>query len=151
MRSAVGIASLAGAVAVAAAVTVGLNAQGASASAALTGAVSSQAERKMEGVLVNARREGANVTVTVVSDAQGRYSFPRTHLEAGKYAITIRATGYDLGAPASADVASGRTATLDLTLQPAKDPALHRTSLEWAMSFPGTPEQKERLVYQSMS
>src|SRR5688572_5649944 len=71
---------------------------------ALTGVVSSQAEGNMEGVLVNARREGAIFTVTVVSDAQGRYSFPRTHLDPGKYNITIRGTGYDLTAPASADV-----------------------------------------------
>ena len=32
----------------------------------------------MEGVVVNARRDGANFTVSVVSDAQGKYSFPRT-------------------------------------------------------------------------
>ena len=37
----------------------------------------------MEGVVVTARRDGANVDVSVVSDAQGMYSFPRTHLEPG--------------------------------------------------------------------
>ena len=74
---------------------------------ALSGAVTSAEEGKMEGVLVNARKEGAIFTVTVVSDAQGRYSFPRTHLEPGKYNITIRAAGYDLTAPASGDVPAG--------------------------------------------
>ena len=54
-----------------------LAAQGA---AALSGVVSSQEEGKMEGVLVNARPEGGNFTVSVVSDKDGRYSFPRTHL-----------------------------------------------------------------------
>ena len=39
---------------------------------ALTGLVSSQEEGPMEGVLVSAKRTGSNVTITVVSDAQGR-------------------------------------------------------------------------------
>ena len=65
----------------------------------------------MEGVVVNARRDGANFTVSVVSDAQGQYSFPRTHLEPGKYAITIRAVGYDLTDPGPAVVAAGKTAS----------------------------------------
>jgi hypothetical protein len=39
-------------------------------SEALTGFVSSQEEGAMEGVLVTVRGEGANHTVTVVSDAQ---------------------------------------------------------------------------------
>src|SRR6266545_233978 len=67
--------------------------------AALTGVASSQQESKMEGVLVTARRDGANFDVTVVSDAQGKYSFPRTHLQPGKYTIKMRAVGYDLADP----------------------------------------------------
>ena len=70
---------------------LGLRAQG---GAALTGMVSSAAEPKMEGVLVTARRDGANFDVTVVSDAQGKYSFPRSHVGAGHYTIKIRAVGY---------------------------------------------------------
>ena len=50
----------------------------------------------MEGVLVSAKREGSNKTITVVSDAKGRYAFPASRLEPGKYAVTIRAVGYDL-------------------------------------------------------
>src|SRR5262245_34796623 len=71
---------------------------------ALTGVVSSSAEGKMEGVLVTARRDGANFDVTVVSDAQGTYSFPRSHIAPGKYAVKIRAIGYDLADPGVADV-----------------------------------------------
>ena len=56
----------------------GLRAQGSG--AALSGVVSSQEEGKMEGVVVTARRDGTNFDVSVVSDAQGKYSFPRTHL-----------------------------------------------------------------------
>ena len=77
-------------------------------SAALTGVVSSQAEGAMEGVLVSAKRVGSTMTMTVVSDAQGRYAFPGNRLEPGAYAVRIRATGYDLEGPASADVAAGR-------------------------------------------
>src|SRR4029077_2145849 len=83
------------------------SAQGA---AALGGVVSSQAEGKMEGVVVTARRDGANFDVSVVSDAEGRYRFPRTHLTPGTYTVTIRAAGYELAAPAKATVVSDQTA-----------------------------------------
>ena len=75
--------------------------------AALSGSVGSSQEARMEGVVVSARRDGANFTVSVVSDAQGRYSFPRTHLEPGRYTLTIRAVGYDLVGPARVDVTAG--------------------------------------------
>ncbi len=120
-----------------------LTAQGA---AALSGAVTSVEEGTMEGVLVNARKEGAIFTVTVVSDAQGRYSFPRTHLEPGKYSITIRGTGYDLATPASADVTARKSATLDLKLQKTKDLASQLTSQEWLNSFPIPEETKSKLA-----
>src|SRR5579864_2451633 len=72
--------------------------------AALSGVVSSQQEGPMEGVVVSARRDGANFTVSVVSDAQGKYSFPRSHIEPGKYALSIRAVGYDLKSPGSVEI-----------------------------------------------
>ena len=50
----------------------------------------------MEGVLVSAKKAGSTITITVVSDAQGRYSFPAGKLEPGQYALRIRAVGYDL-------------------------------------------------------
>ena len=52
---------------------------------ALSGKVSSEQEGPMEGVLVSAKREGSTITVTVVTDAQGRYSFPQNRLESGSY------------------------------------------------------------------
>ena len=91
----------------------------------------------MEGVVVSARREGANFTVSVVSDGQGKYSFPRTHLEPGKYALTIRAVGYDLSGPGQEEITDGRTTTADLKLDKTKDLASQMSSLEWAMSAPG--------------
>ena len=60
--------------------------------------VTSQEEGAMEGVLVSAKRAGSTMTVTVVSNAQGQYSFPRDRLEPGKYSVTIRAVGYELPA-----------------------------------------------------
>ena len=50
---------------------------------ALTGQVTSAEEGAMEGVLVNAKKNGANITVTVVSEKDGRYSFPAAKLEPG--------------------------------------------------------------------
>jgi carboxypeptidase family protein/uncharacterized protein DUF2442 len=70
----------------------------------LSGRVTSAEEGPMEGVLVSAKRTGSTITVTVVSDAQGRYAFPATKLEPGPYALRIRAVGYDLDTPAAVDI-----------------------------------------------
>jgi virginiamycin B lyase len=118
---------------------------------ALRGAVRSPQEGRMEGVVVSARRDGSNFTVSVVSDAQGNYSFPQSHLEPGNYALTIRAVGYDLTGPASVAVAARKTATADLKLDKTKDLAGQLSSLEWAMSAPGTPDQKDHLIYQTVN
>src|SRR5205823_11033084 len=64
--------------------------------AALTGQVTSAEEGAMEGVLVSAKKEGSTITITVVSDDKGNFSFPANKLEPGKYNIAIRAIGYDL-------------------------------------------------------
>jgi virginiamycin B lyase len=75
--------------------------------AALAGRVTSTAEGAMEGVLVSAKREGSNKTVTVVSHTDGRYSFPSDRLEPGRYAVTVRAANYVL--PGHATTAVGAT------------------------------------------
>src|SRR5437867_10990353 len=90
-------------------------------SPALTGQVSSQEEGPMEGVLVSAKRMGSTVTLTVVSDAQGRYDFPQNRLEPGLYAIRIRAVGYELDKPVQAEVTAENTAHVDLELASAQD------------------------------
>ncbi len=96
----------------------------------------------MEGVLVSARKTGSTITTTVVTDAQGRYRFPRARLEPGQYALRIRATGYDLANPSSAVVTAGQSAAADLTLKKTTDLAAQLTNAEWIMSFPGTDQQK---------
>src|SRR5215204_1722198 len=115
-------------------------------SAALTGQVSSAEEGAMEGVLVNAKMAGSNKTVTVVSDAKGRYSFPASHVEPGKYTITIRAAGYDLAGAVTPEVSGKAAATVDLKLVKTKDLASQLSNGEWLASAPGTPQQKAPLL-----
>src|SRR5215471_13395792 len=77
---------------------------------ALSGRVSSQEEGNMEGVVVSAKRAGSTITVSVVSDAQGRYSFPANRLEPGQYALKVRAAGYMLESPGAVTVAAQKNA-----------------------------------------
>ena len=109
---------------------------------ALSGQVSSAEEGVMEGVLVSAKKNGANVTVTVVSDNDGRYSFPAARLESGSYVISIRAVGYDVVGKPSADVGAGKAATVDLKLRKTRKLASQLSNAEWIISAPGTPQQK---------
>src|SRR5262245_1793040 len=112
-----------------------------SANVALTGKVTSAKEGAMEGVLVSAKRAGSKQAVTVVSDREGRYQFPRARLEAGEYQIRVRAIGYDFDT-ASVSIAPQKTTTADLALRATSDLAAQLTNAEWLASFPGTEEQK---------
>src|SRR3977135_3515773 len=89
---------------------------GAQAQTALTGLLSSSEEGAMEGVLVSAKKEGSTITTTVVTNEQGRYSFPSARMEPGKYTISIRAIGYKLDGGKSVDVPAGNAGTADLKL-----------------------------------
>src|SRR5262245_52873084 len=82
-----------------------------SSAVALTGSVSSQEERVMEGVLVSAKGAGSKITITVVSNEHGEYSFPRNRLEPGQYSIRIRAAGYELEDPRPVEVNAQTTTT----------------------------------------
>ena len=124
---------------------------GGGSSVALSGVVRSLAEGWMEGVVVTVRREGAPFTVSVVSDARGRYRFPRTHLEPGTYDVTMRAAGYDLASPGRVAVTATAAATLDLELTETGDLASQLSSREWLMSMPGSVAQKDQLAYQVVS
>src|SRR5262247_3057275 len=115
------------------------------AQAALAGTVSSAEEGAMEGVLVGAKKEGSTVTVTVVSDAKGRYSFPASKLAPGRYALVVRAVGFDLAGPGTAEV-SAKTATLDIKLKKTADLAAQLSNGEWMASVPGTDQQKGVLL-----
>src|SRR6202140_5951332 len=97
---------------------------------ALTGKVAAE-QGALEGVLVSAKKSGSTITITVVSDSDGRYSFPAGKLEPGQYSLRIRAAGYDLDNSSPVSVAADKTATADLTLRKTKDLAAHMSNAEW--------------------
>src|ERR1700730_12334455 len=117
-----------------------------SAAAALTGRVTSQEEGTMEGVVISAKKDGSTITVSVVSNKQGVYSFPANRLEPGHYSLKIRAVGYALDGVGTADVLEHKAATADLKLRKTKDIAPQLTNAEWMLSVPGTEEQKAYLL-----
>ena len=118
----------------------------AQAPSALTGQVSSAAEGAMEGVLVSAKKAGSNITITVVSDKSGRYTFPANRLDAGQYSLRVRAVGYDLDGAATVEVAARKSTTRDLRLQKTEDLAAQMSNAEWMASIPGTDQQKILLL-----
>jgi len=115
-------------------------------SAALTGRVTSDKEGTMEGVVVSAKRAGSTVTVSVPTDDQGRFSFPAARLEPGQYGLSIRAIGYDLEGPRSADVTAGKTESIEIKLAPTKNLPKQMSNAEWFASFPGTDQDKKALL-----
>jgi len=124
---------------------IGAESQTPAALVALSGVVTSSEEGAMEGVLVSAKKVDSTITVTVVSDASGRYRFPETRLEPGRYALRIKAVGYDLDTPrpgVDVQVTKGAAATADLTLVKTRDLAAQLSNAEWLASFPGTDQQK---------
>ena len=114
-------------------------------SAAIGGRVTSVEEGPMEGVLVSAKRAASTITVTVVSDAQGRYRFPSAKLQPGAYTLRIRAVGYDLEGPQHVEVKTDETTTVDLKLTRARDLASQLSNSEWLASFPGTEAEKSSI------
>lgn len=113
---------------------------------ALSGQVTSAREGAMEGVLVSAQRDGSPITVTVVTDATGRYGFAAKRLSPGHYTLRIRAIGYEIGKTVSADVPAVGVAKVDLNLREVADISSQMTSTEWFISMPGTAEQKRPLI-----
>ena len=130
--------------AVAAAALFGMSGGVAQNGSAITGTVTSPTG-PMEGVLVTAKKDGARVAVTVVTDEKGRYSFPANRLEPGKYNLKIRATGFFASGRPTADVAAGKSATADLKLMKTDNIAPQLTSAEWMLSMPGPDSQKSFL------
>jgi len=128
-----------------AAAAVAVSAGGSQALAqSLSGQVSSAEEGAMEGVVVSAKKAGSTITVSVVSDDKGHFSFPSSKIEPGQYALRIRAAGYELDGAKTVDVGAA-TAPVELKLRKARNVAAQLTSGEWLMSIPGTIEQKNML------
>src|SRR5262245_644476 len=113
---------------------------------ALDGQVSSAAEATMEGVVVSAKREGSTITVSVITDAKGQFTFPAARLEPGHYSLAIRAVGYELEGPKSTEVAAGKATSVDVKLRPTRNLPKQLSNAEWFTSFPGTNAQKKALL-----
>ena len=114
--------------------------------AALAGQVSSAEEGLMEGVVVSAKRDGSTITVSVVTDEQGRFAFPAARLEPGRYSLKARAAGYEFDRAPAADVPADGQAKADIRLKKARNLAAQLTNAEWMSSMPGTDEQKRFLL-----
>jgi len=114
--------------------------------AALSGQVTSAEEGAMEGVVVSAKRDGSTITISVVTDAKGRYAFPAARLEPGKYALRIRAAGFQVPGTPTANIAAGQEAKADLKLTKLRSLSAHLTNAEWMHSMPGTDPQKKFLL-----
>jgi len=112
---------------------------------ALSGQVSSAKEGPMEGVVVGAKQAGSTITISVVSDDKGHFSFPASKLAPGNYNLRIRAIGYDLDGPTMAIVPRGKAATVNLKLRSVDDITGQMTPAEWIASVPGTEDQKKFL------
>ena len=113
---------------------------------ALSGRISSAEEGPMEGVLIGARKIGSTVTINVVSDRDGRFSFPAGRLEPGRYSLKVRAIGYDLDASEPIEVTGQGTVNADLKLRKTEDLASQLSNAEWLASFPGTDQQKNAML-----
>src|SRR5712672_4223535 len=116
----------------------------AQAAPALAGQVTSADEGPMEGVLVSARKQSSTVTVTVVTDAKGQYSFPADRLDPGHYAIAIRAVGYNLDGPTTVYIA-GVGDKADIKLVKTKNLANQLSNAEWLLSAPGPDNLKTNM------
>jgi virginiamycin B lyase len=118
----------------------GITAAGKAPDMILTGSVSSQAEGPMEGVLVGAKKENGGIKVTVVSDHEGHFSFPKGTLPPGKYQLSIRAAGYDLTDSGSVEIESNGSTAIDLKLKPTSDLAPQLMNAEWLASIGDPPD-----------
>jgi virginiamycin B lyase len=113
---------------------------------ALTGLVGSVDQANMEGVLVSARKSGTSITITVVSDKDGRFTFPASKIKPGEYSLAIRAAGYELDSPTRVDISGESPSAIKLKLRKTADLAAQLNNGEWLTSMPGTDAQKDQLL-----
>jgi streptogramin lyase len=100
----------------------------------------------MEGVIVSAKQADSNITVSVITNDQGRYAFPASRLSPGAYKLLIRAVGYELDGADTAEIAAGHAATSDLKLRKTRNLSKQLTNTEWMMSAPGSDDDKLQLI-----
>jgi streptogramin lyase len=97
-------------------------------------------------VVVSAKKDGSTISISVVTNAAGRFAFPVARIEPGHYALSARAAGYELDGARAVDLASGQEAKAEIKLKKVKNLSAHLTNAEWLISMPGTDEQKRFLL-----
>lgn len=112
----------------------------------LNGKITSERDGPMEGVVVSAKRQGSTITVSVVSNAAGDYSFPAGRLSEGRYDLTVRAAGYSIDAPRAVDLTASKVTVADLKLKPSELLPEELTNAEWMASAPGSDDIKRHLL-----
>src|SRR5665213_3917303 len=113
------------------------------ADALLSGAVTAGG-KAMGGVTVSARAAGSTITISVFTDAAGRYYFPP--LAAGKYQVWAQARSFETG-KGEVDLAAARHQ--DFTLKPMKDYVRQLPGNVILAALPhetGADERMQRLV-----
>jgi virginiamycin B lyase len=113
--------------------------------AQVSGQVTS-ADGPLEGVVVSAKRAGSAITISLISNAQGRFTFPADRVEPGQYSLEIRAAGYELEGPKAATVTAGSPTTADLKLRKTRNLSKQLTNAEWMASIPGSDDDKLQLL-----
>ena len=99
-----------------------------------------------EGVVVTARRNDSAVSVSIVSDARGRFIFPAGRLLPDAYALTIRLGGYELAQPVTLTLRAGELANADLALTPGHNLSAELTDADWLTAMSGSDRDRRALA-----
>ena len=117
----------------------------------VTGTVLDGAKQPLEGVLISLRSEEREQLVSVASNAQGQFRFPRSRLPAGDYRLSVRATGFTLATNQIKTVSvEDQTIKLPVSLESTTDRSIlaaQLTSLEWLQSWPGSNDDKRAMMH----
>jgi len=103
----------------------------------------------MEGVLVKAKRVGGTITITVVSDEHGHFTFPAERLKPGSYDVSVRANGYEVPNRSMTITVGADTEKVELRLKKGSPYVLvdQLSPSEVLQSLPGSPSQIRAAAY----
>jgi streptogramin lyase len=101
----------------------------------------------LAGIPVRAHRENSNIAVSVYTDSRGEYLFPSwSDLSAGSYSIGVELPDFERVKRDAVLLSAGKTARIDLTLQPRQPSIADATASEIVAALPGTDEQKHLVI-----
>src|ERR1700692_4343100 len=83
--------------------------------AVISGVVKDPAGAPFRGAFVHAQNAQSKITMSVMSDNQGRYRIP--NLAPGEYQIRVTATGYKSDPRPGVKLSAGDSSSLDFSLQ----------------------------------